>query len=1117
MPLKKPALYFLRMVVFLFLLLFFTRSSFYYDFRGIISYCPTRESLLEKINSFQYEFSALPTITIDEDLDLNCNDLPATWIAAMRRKSNYPVYTIISNSSERKSRFVLDTSTSSEDNCPGFRFENLSLLIQGRNLKTTKFDLKDDVDITVENRNFHLIADIGSMSFSQIAELPNASFARLTLYDDYENYINTLESDDNSYNESLIDEKIFQTKSPLNSFEFGCISLNNIWSEPNEFRIQIKESTTVFFDYDILTINISNRPQLNIFLPYFNYSNGFYFDIIESNIAFEVEGNLNYSSHYPHAFYIIQEKTTTNLDITIGPGNYLNTFGYFNNALTGVLYSLTLHDSTLRFNNTNQIDSLYLENVVFYPYADHISLNYTFTFIGSQKVQENLNLSTYYIQIGTSSSLSSSILSAIDGKTINITVHIINSIVNIEGDVYVTGRISVPSSSYSITLNNLHFSKKSDTDPVIEIKSVWSSNADSPITVNGKVYGKAGLVPISSSKDYVTYLCAEDVSQSSYEIAYEDTGLDNIVFNPIQVDKCIATDQLSEKPSSSLVICFDNENGRCPYSANVVDYGSEDWSQYYVKGIQSITFETLRDVTIDLSPIQTECSVIFIPYVPLFSSSPGYEISILVPQEAADNIYKYQLGSTTATDIITIKWVNKFQPHGDVTLQKSVTVDPDNFAEFFDPSNLDSFGVEYLSQLNDLVKILPNIKYVFVNSKEILDYIEYTDSGWIATSGTTKYDITGFHHTNFTLKITKIDSKVKRVVVNVSASNPYSMFLLFSYGVTTTANVVELVGDWSLFEVQPIIVDGGLTIEMPFDYLPINLDDRIQYQHQISRRSITINKTGMMSQNQIITINSPFYMDMVQDLEFSNPFEEEITVLFTQPIESLHEITTTSVKRINYIFRSNMTIDSTINRFWSESNMIYVVKEGELNQPSFRDSVILTWDYSLTSDLEQIPRVTQADSLIRAKYILKPQNYTITQEEIDQTKRYYLILSTTNDMTFEEILDKIEFENDTLEISFINKTLQFELYTTYMFEFEPDEFYENGIYESPNALMLGVYLKRLDDPLDDGNDGMAQKGLNATEIAGIAMGAITGTLIIIVVISAIISKRKSGIKGMIYR
>ena len=1092
----------------IFLFAHFINCYFYYTFRGITELCPTLESLMEKINSFQYEYSALPEITIDEDLDLSCNDLPTTWILAMWRKTNYPYYLIRSNSTEKKSQFILDTTSSSDDNCPGFRFENLSLFFKGRTLKTTRIELDNNVDVKIENRNFHLYAEIGSMSLSQISSFSSVSFARLTLSDDYEDNILDVEQDIPSDDDSNQNPAL--TLPNQNNGKYGYIGLDNFWAEPSVFQIEIKNSTKATFDNDTLTIETVERPPLIVSLPTFNYSNAFYFHLTGSDISFEVEGNLNYSSHYPHGFYIIQSNSAINLNVTIGPGNYLNAIGEYYDDTSGSLFSLSLHDCILNYNNPAKIYSLHLANVVFRPIIHDITLT-TFYFEGRHPVEDDLNLVCNTIEVATTSAFASH-LTAVEGKKINITVNTISSIVSITGDVYLINRITIPNSQHSNSFENLHFVNTDGNIPLIEIGSPWSSNAERPIVVTGAVFGKAGLIPRTTTKSNINYICG-NLAESSYIISYGAASVGNVVFEPQLVDDCMSAHQTVSTPQTTLTICFSGESSRCPtMTTTEIPYGTDDWSQYYNEGITSIEFQTRRDVTIDLSPIKSDCQISFMPNVPLFGTSPGYIVKLKTTQEASDHITECQFGSTTPTYYLTIHLLNTFKPRGDVTLQRSVTIDPENFAEFFDPSNLNSFGVEVMAQLTNLTKIIPKVNYLFVNSKETITYIEYTDSGW-KISAATSYFVPGFHHKNFTLRITATSSSTKKVLINVTSQNPYHMYLLFVFSMLTT-NIAQLAGDWTVFEIPPIIIDGGLMIETPYDTLPVNLDDRLIYHHQIARRLIAINKTGTISHNQVITIDSPLYMSVCTSIQFDQTSDETLNIIFTKPVERVIAISTASSRQINLILRSNMTVDGTITRFWSESNMIHLVKDGTLNLPSMRDSIISKWDY-FSGNKQKVPSITQADALIRAKYIIMPQNYSISQEEIDKMRRFYFILSATNDMTFEETLDKIEFENDTLALQFLNQTVHFELYTTYMFEFEPDEFDENGIVESLNAIMVGVYLKRLDGPINDGIEDSNNKGLNTTEIAGIAMGAICATLIIIVIVSSVISKRKSKINGMI--
>ncbi|OHT12127.1 hypothetical protein TRFO_03768 [Tritrichomonas foetus] len=293
----------------------FCFTAYYYEFRGgPPEYCLTRQDLINRINHFEFQYVLLPTIWIDEDLELSCNELPATWIPAMTRKSQNPYYSIKSFQSNQTYTFTLDTSNCESDNCPGFAFENIKLNLKGNNLNTTAFYINKNVNISIENDDFSLNVDIAKLTMFQLSLFSKFSFSQLTLEDNLEDF-----SLDDESNQTL----------PEKNYKFGNIYIENSFCEPNYLYFPVLLDTNVTFAEDYLYIEMNERSDLVIHLPIFDYSNGFYFNIQKSNINFFVQGNINYSCQFPHSFYLIQNKESKNVNISIGKGNFLSTVGIF--------------------------------------------------------------------------------------------------------------------------------------------------------------------------------------------------------------------------------------------------------------------------------------------------------------------------------------------------------------------------------------------------------------------------------------------------------------------------------------------------------------------------------------------------------------------------------------------------------------------------------------------------------------------------------------------------------------------------------------------------------------------------------------------------------------------
>ncbi|OHT12128.1 hypothetical protein TRFO_03769 [Tritrichomonas foetus] len=700
---------------------------------------------------------------------------------------------------------------------------------------------------------------------------------------------------------------------------------------------------------------------------------------------------------------------------------------------------------------------------------------------------------------------------AVKGKNINVTVNYINSCSHIIGDVYLRKGIKVPNSASSITIQNLYFIDH----PAVELSYLWGSNSECPINITGNIFGNANIVPMTSTKEFIKYICGNAVDESFFNISYIGTTIQHIPFEILKIDNCIVTNQTSAKPAESIVICFDGPSNKCPKTYNVLPENDDDWSIYYTPYLTKIEFNMMRDVMIDLSVIKHELSVIFQPYVPIFQVSPGYDVKIASSQRAANYILNWQLGSTTVANVMTITFMNYLSMKNIITIQKSLKYDPKNFKMMLDFYELTYLAIEYMSQINDLSDILPSIPCLIVNSKEIIINIEYTNDGWSIGTSTENYTVNGFYHSNFTLQITKYSSSYKRLVVSVNANNPYLMYLMIEYG-STLSNIVQLAGDWKPFQmICPLILGGTLTLEIPFDFIPINLDDRIQYIFHIIRREIALNITGVYAKNQVMTIYSIVYMNYCQLITFSHSQSEIISIIFMENVDSIRAISSSSSNEIKFIFRKLLIIDNSLVRFWSESSEIKITGEGELLNPTFRDSIVLIWDYLKNDNRWKAPTIKAADSLVRCKFIIQEQKANFSDEDVNQMKHFYFVMAASSDLTLDEFNDKIEFESDSLELKFENRSIKFETFICYMMDFEPDIFTENGIVESENALSLGFYLRRIDDIVENENKTILSQGLSNSQITVISFGVTSFILILVIVIIAIIYRQKNRIDRLL--
>ena len=269
------------------LLLFYVitvKSAYYIGFVSFDIYryttkCDTRDDLVDEINSMDLSFQRLPTIIIDEDLELDCNELPMFYykVATLHRDNSFPAYTFISNKTDGFATFTLDTSTNSEDNCPGFSFTNITVIFKGSSLNTSIMSIGSGVSIT-SDPGFKLRSTISEIPLNFLYLFPNLSFCRLTILPE----VSLIESTNYSYLEDIE------------------LNLENKYAEAYMFSIDISESMDVLFENSTMYIEIFNKTSIIVHFPsIINYSNAFYFNIIDSDISLTISVDIKYSNLFP--------------------------------------------------------------------------------------------------------------------------------------------------------------------------------------------------------------------------------------------------------------------------------------------------------------------------------------------------------------------------------------------------------------------------------------------------------------------------------------------------------------------------------------------------------------------------------------------------------------------------------------------------------------------------------------------------------------------------------------------------------------------------------------------------------------------------------------------------
>ncbi|OHS98843.1 hypothetical protein TRFO_01925 [Tritrichomonas foetus] len=1070
-------------MIFLSLLLRGGQSGYYYQFRADTYYCATREDLSRRINS-EIDYSILPTITIDEDLEMDCNDLPGTWVHSNNRKEYYPYYTFRSNSTNGSAVFTLDVSTWASDTCPGFSFSSINLVIKGDDLNTTRFDLTSDVNLKIEKKKFRLSSGLVTMTTSQLTNFSELYFTRLKLLDNY------------AYN--------------LSNQTFGIIACENTWSEPNVIDIQIIDNTAVTFTNDTLYIENEGLPDLNIGIPIFNYSNAFYFRLDKSNINFSVKGYLNYSSRYPHAFFLIQGKDAKNLSVTIDEGNFMNAKGKYE-YIFGSYSTISLSNCNFYLYNDAPLSTLTLSDVNFYPYVP-INCSDTFTQSGNGVVYENLYLVCNTFDQTFISNIESKLV-PIEGKHIKIFTNIIKTCINVVGDVYLNESLRVPSGKCNININNMYFVN----NPILSVASAWATNKNCPINISKNVHGSAKILG-TTANSIVKYVCNEDwifnnksnsVNPNLFSVTYEGTTIENVKHEVILYEGCISTNLTQPKPTEKITICFAG-TGSCLFY-DVTLYDDDNWSTYYTPYLKTITFSMTRNTTIDLSILANNVKIVIEPY----KAGTIYDVQIKMTQEAADKITELQLGSSTSSKQMTVTFVNSVIIQGKMIVQGSTFFGLKNLENNLYFSNETILVLDVLSQLTNLQSVISRVTCIIINTKEQLTYIEYTNTGWHIETPKEQYDVQGIRHPNITMKITKIPSSTRQLIINCTALDPYELYFAIEYA-SAAVNVLQLAGDWTPLKIYPLIIGGTITIEVPFEDIPLNFDDRIQYYFKFPRKDIILNKTGRLSSNQILTINSIVYFDITTSLTFSHYLDGKLTIIFANGIDLIKDEIQKGKNEIGYIIREKIILNQEVHRFWEEATKIELIGDGHLVFPNFRDSVDVIWDYIYegSSNNGLLPIIMNADSLIRAKYYIKDVPMNFSDEQVAQMNHFYLLMTASNSVSFEQIRDKVEFENNSIAMQFENRVVEFETVVSYVFVFEPDDFDVNGIVESENAIFVGLYLRRLDE--EELNITQTMKvGLTYKEISAISMGSIAGAVIIGVIIFAFVYNHKTRISVLL--
>lgn len=1022
----------------------------------------TRGELVDLIITFGTSSSS--SITIDEDLELACDELPlfADNYKELLRAEQFSIfsYRISSNKTDGLATFTLDTSSDSEDTCPGFLFSNIHVKFKGESLNTTIFETDKNVIIEFPS-DFQLKTIKTIIPINQIFSFPDFAFCRLVL-------------------------KAMDAIFPTEDFvQKGKISMILQYPEPNMFDMTVQNSTTVLFDNDTLSLTFSNQTMLQIDLPpLLNYSNAFYFRITGSNqIDFNISGDIHYTRQFPHYFFLTQERLARNANISIGPGNYFSALSKHFGIILGEATSLTFQNANLYWNNTNPIKSLTLTNVAFYIYCE---LNFT-------NMLEESTLSIGY-DYGKTQPIYGSLITECDififspeikpipGHKIVIKAGTVTEAPGfwtynpllIQGDLYIRKSINI-----ELIVDNLYC----EGNPLLEVAS-----SSSTLTINNHFNGTARVkvyrFSATSKPFYVGDIDNYDLSQLT--IVNDNPNLfslykdgNYIMASRLMAEKCVSQTQTIRSTND------DNE-----------------WMKTFQPCLTTLTFSISKPtVTLDLAILASNKQPFKVIISPTVENA---QISILLTQQAVDNINAIDLGSRTCKTA-NIFFLSNVKFHCPFTIYNKINTEL--IVSKLDLSDCPLLQLTDVMQLELIKNNHPiNGSIVVTSSNDIIDFT-YTDIGWTLSinevTGISLVEIPGFLQPNICIKF----SSIKNLTLRTTTKNPFPLFLAFD---TSGTSHIYLVGEsvWeNLF--QPIIIIAGvLVLHTASEIVPVNFDDNKFSESLVrsSRRSLTIDPINPRRQT-LLSNNSTFILQQSMTIDT----DSTRAIYFEFAKEAFIQRGSLISNKVNVIFGQPLYIDTDFHqRSWYESNTVFLVNNSKLSSPSFLDDITILWNYIPETKINPpaLERCDQANAI--SFEFSNVSDINITEEELAGFNRPYRIMNAkmSASINCDTLKEKLHFTND-MRFEFGNANITFEIICEeIIFSDDPYYFTSYGLEIPPAFPMIGLFLNHsnITDEIDITIKDASFN--NPGVIAGIVIACVAGLIMIISIVVYVFSKRK---------
>lgn len=1009
-------------------------------------------------------YQRLPSITIDEDLELDCNELPMFYfkVATLHRDNTFPTYNFKSNKTDGFATFTLDTSTSSEDNCPGFTFSDINVVFKGTQLNTSKISISESVKIKTDPK-FELRTTISEIPLNLLSNFQGLSFCRLSIFD----------------------------ASNSNDFYPKEIELNLAlkYAEAYMFSIDISDNSDVLFIDNDMIIDIFSKTKIIVHLPsIINYSNAFYFNLVKSEISFSISGDINYTDLFPHYLFINQDYySVENINVTLNPGNYFTKEGTYFNTVNGERFSINLVAANLFWNNPMPAMSVVLS------YSRLILLNdfqisapsffpTSFIYYGNFEIDGDLSISCNSLSIPEH-------LEPKEGCKIEITAAVIkDDAVDFNGDLYVTSEISS-----GVNVDQLFFVNSP------HITSYVYTNPIHARRVNGKaqIMVTSILGEVGTSR---TIICVDELDSlnvNDYSVVTDYVG----AFVPVIIDKCLCVNK-TKSTTQSLTVTVSEEN--------------TEWHSKFEPFQNRFTFSVTAPVcTIDLTVLSSCVSTVTV----IFDAKKQCNVRIKIDQSSADKIKTMQIGSSTTP--IEISWLQKVSIKFPITAYKGCNFN--NLFKGIDITQMEYLNLKDFTQLGDIEPYAKDIKLICISSSTKIKNITFTSTGWrvytINLPEDEELEIKGFNHPAILVMITstnafQITTFNRFINIGLETASPFPLYISIDTDLTAYMLGNEY---WETSSFQPLIISTKATIVMPFEVFPVNFDDSKfeNFINRVSSREILINRTNDRVQS-IISLYSVF--NLKYNLKISTVGVDN-TLFFEINNEAVicgGGVSLTHSDNIFIVFRDKLIMDSnSATRTWRESNTIVLLDSSTLISPSFLDDISILWN--CTDETRFKPSTIQS-AINTNKFSFEFAN--VSQYEVSESfERFFnqpfQIANSVIDITCDELMERVAFVNGN-SFNFSNKVISFDLICTdLIYATHPILFNQIG-YQLPDfCSYIGLFLNRTLSVDENGTDRSGKnKELDPGIIACIVIGAST-VVIIIVSLSVYFFKRRRSVHNLV--